>query len=443
MEKYCGNGKKGTYKDVYAIGAVIYRCVTRTIPPDAPARITGKEITQINESGTKLSKNVDAAVMRALALNIPERWQHMVDFKNALSDPSIKISTPKTQTRSSNTKKKNSHKKSPLQNIWIGLMGILVGIFFVLMVISGKIPFLRPDPSATPTSTPTITPFPTITSTNTPNATVLSTSTPTKMPYVSGNLNIGDEIVFGTYEQNNIINDGKEGIEWRVLTVENEQALVISKFALDTKPYHVPVSYPFDTTWESSDIRAWLNQDFFNNSFTASEKGNIISVSLKNSDNPEYGTKGGTDTTDRIFLLSYDDVNNYFDSLEDRECEATSYAKATGAFVNKENEKTRWWLRTPGYSSGDTLFVEFNGDVPTHGNHFGDNIFTIRPAFWLHINPSSIINQSENTSKTYVVSDGDNCWAIAENFGISLDAFMNANNMVQCNINIGDIVIIP
>ena len=44
----------------------------------------------------------------------------------------------------------------------------------------------------------------------------------------------------------------------------------------------------------------------------------------------------------------------------------------------------------------------------------------------------------------YTVKDGDTCWGIAvDQFGVNFELFMQVNNMVECNIGIGDEVIIP
>ena len=45
---------------------------------------------------------------------------------------------------------------------------------------------------------------------------------------------------------------------------------------------------------------------------------------------------------------------------------------------------------------------------------------------------------------TYVVQEGDNCWSIAvDRFGVNFELFMQVNGMTECNIGIGDEVIIP
>lgn len=49
---------------------------------------------------------------------------------------------------------------------------------------------------------------------------------------------VNDHVFFGHYEQDNDLTNGAEAIEWRVLKVENGEALLISQYALDSQPYN-------------------------------------------------------------------------------------------------------------------------------------------------------------------------------------------------------------
>jgi hypothetical protein len=70
---------------------------------------------------------------------------------------------------------------------------------------------------------------------------------------------VGDYVFFGAYEQDNNAFNGKEDVEWLVLDIKNEKALVISKYVLHCKQYHKSYS---NITWENSSIRTWLNSYF-------------------------------------------------------------------------------------------------------------------------------------------------------------------------------------
>ena len=48
----------------------------------------------------------------------------------------------------------------------------------------------------------------------------------------------GEEVEFGRYEQDNVLENGKEAIEWLVVDVQPEKALLVSQYGLDCKPYN-------------------------------------------------------------------------------------------------------------------------------------------------------------------------------------------------------------
>ena len=79
----------------------------------------------------------------------------------------------------------------------------------------------------------------------------------------NNSLSVGDIIKFGNY----FINDDttKEPIEWRVLEVSNDKALLITKDAIDCKPYNYEMR---NITWENCTLRQWLNNEFINQAFS-------------------------------------------------------------------------------------------------------------------------------------------------------------------------------
>lgn len=71
--------------------------------------------------------------------------------------------------------------------------------------------------------------------------------------------NVGDYVVFGSYQQDSKTSNGKEDIAWLVLAKEDNKVLVISRYALDCQPYNT--SYT-DVTWENCSLRKSLNDTF-------------------------------------------------------------------------------------------------------------------------------------------------------------------------------------
>ncbi|MBS1462350.1 MAG: TIR domain-containing protein, partial [Ruminiclostridium sp.] len=128
---------------------------------------------------------------------------------------------------------------------------------------------------------------------------------------------VGHYVSFGKYEQDNNTSNGKEKIEWLVLEVKDGKALVISKYALDCKPYNTSST---NVTWETCSLRNWLNNDFINSAFSATEKTMIPSVKVSADKNPDYSTSSGKATQDRLFLLSVKEMNKYLSSNSKRRC---------------------------------------------------------------------------------------------------------------------------
>ena len=194
------------------------------------------------------------------------------------------------------------------------------------------------------------------------------------------NFSAGDLITLGHYEQDGDLTNGAEAVEWQVLAVEDGRALVISRYALDTKPYNETAA---GMTWETCTLRAWLNGEFYDSVFSSEEKGQILQVTVKNTDNPIWKTKGGNDTTDRIFLLSIDEARQYFAYSTARQCRHTTYAKNNEAYIDKSRGTARWWLRSPGSVDKEAAVIYPDGGVDVSGFNVNNTGVAVRPAFWL------------------------------------------------------------
>lgn len=161
----------------------------------------------------------------------------------------------------------------------------------------------------------------------TPTAKPTPTPTPEPTPEPEPASRIGESVFLGTYEQDNDLENGPEPIEWIIINEDETSYQLISKYVLDFKNFH---NREEDVCWETSDIRAWLNGDFYNGSFTDSDKSQILLTKVDNSEelivtqeekvffNPSmYGYHQGNDTEDYIYLLSDAEVR----ALILRECD--------------------------------------------------------------------------------------------------------------------------
>ncbi len=195
-------------------------------------------------------------------------------------------------------------------------------------------------------------------------------------------VNVGDTYRFGSYEQDNNKSNGQEDIEWLVLAKEGTKILVISKEALDCKPYNT--SYT-DVTWETCTLRKWLNNDFINAAFSADERTMIPTVTVSADKNPDYCTNPGNATQDQVFLLSITEVNKYFSSYSARLCKPTDYAVANGVGEN-DSGNCWWWLRSPGRNQSYAAYVLAGGDVTEDGSGVDYVSSAVRPALWIDLN---------------------------------------------------------
>ena len=194
---------------------------------------------------------------------------------------------------------------------------------------------------------------------------------------------IGETIEFGNYPQDK---DGTEKpIEWIVMKKEGNQVLLLSKYVLDAKPYNYNKEWE-DVTWETSDIRQWLNNEFYTTAFNKAEKAKIQTSLIKNKDNSEHGTSGGNDTEDKVFLLSKKEAKTLFSNDDERIAKATEYAEKSGVYVNEE-KAAWWWLRSPGSYSDCAAGVDDDGWVFRNSSYVDDSSGGVRPA--LHLNLQS------------------------------------------------------
>ena len=196
----------------------------------------------------------------------------------------------------------------------------------------------------------------------------------------------GDKILFGNYE-------------WRVLEVQNNTALIITEYIIEQRAYHNAYK---DITWADCSLRKYLNSEFYDR-FTTAEKSRIIPVLNKNPDNQWYGTKGGTDTQDSIFLLSIEEtVCRYFGDSSSKlyspgknqrywfERKDKNNSKRIARLEKRKEGSWWWWLRSPGRVSIKAVYIHGDGNIGIQGNNIlkgnisdGECKGGVRPALWL------------------------------------------------------------
>ena len=191
-----------------------------------------------------------------------------------------------------------------------------------------------------------------------------------KMP--THNYRYGDIIKFGSLDA--------MPIEWQIIQVKGNELLVLSKYGIEAKAYH---SKSGTVTWETSTIRQYLNNEFLSRCFDIKEQKLIQTTSVKTNDNVLTEVSGGKDTSDRLFLLSIDEVKMMFNSDQARKCHVTESAKNNGAFADANTGTGWWWLRTPGEKDIYAAYVSADGVIVKGGCYTGSSRGLLRPAMWV------------------------------------------------------------
>ena len=193
-------------------------------------------------------------------------------------------------------------------------------------------------------------------------------------------------------------------IEWQILKEEPDRTLLLSRYILDYKPYD---DSGVDVTWETSQIRNWLNKDFYNSAFSDEEKMSIIDARVTADKVPGRNANQGRSTTDKVFLLSTLEVTNMFVLKKTRIGLMTDYAKSLymeemrqciqerlqkwdfyteedaqkDLEIEMQREAIRWHLRSSG-NAGCSQFVKPDGALSTNGEGTA-RLLGIRPAIWV------------------------------------------------------------
>ena len=443
-EQYQTHGIQGPWTDIYALCATMYKCITGENPPDAIDRLVDDHLKKISAFGIPVLPQIEEAIIKGMSVAANDRYQNVGDLYGGYEENSVpeaeesqsqvetesaeqsveakadilqeevpqgKYSTteavqesekliskelsenagltseeneaeagiesetnnlgnkvpeqilekekdsitPEKEGQSDNRAKEETKKVQKKNNYFPLIVGILI-----LLGIAGTFAYNKSVFEETASKTES------------------SSQEKDKNPEYK----VGETIEFGNYPQDK---DGTEKpIEWIVMKKEGNQVLLLSKYVLDAKPYNEELE---EVTWETSDIRQWLNNEFYTTAFNKAEKAKIQTSLIKNEDNSEYGTSGENDTEDKVFLLSKKEAKTLFSNNEEKIAKATEYAEKSGVYVNEE-KVAGWWLRSPGDNSDSAAVVYSYG----WGYRYGYDVYYsygggVRPA--LHLNLQS------------------------------------------------------
>lgn len=190
-----------------------------------------------------------------------------------------------------------------------------------------------------------------------------------------------------------------EPITWRILSSSSGEYSLVSTLLLDAHCYYSSLSsrtidgktvYP--NNYEHSDIRAWLNGDFYSSAFSLGDS-NILAAAVGNSaSTTDSGSNpyACSDTLDKVCLLSYQDYMNaaYFADDSARQCRTTDWARACGAYGytgSSDLYNNGWyWTRSPHSSNSRSAWgVRYSGYLYAYNVYYSSS--SVRPSLRIKV----------------------------------------------------------
>ena len=153
-------------------------------------------------------------------------------------------------------------------------------------------------------------------------------------------------------------------IEWKVLQIENGEALLVAQNIMDAQSYITDYTTATDATWAQSAVRSWLNDTFYEQAFDTQQKAGIVESDIETLDNYAYGTRGGDATRDRLFIPEQADFYNqtmYLYSTAQRKSTASDYAVSQGLWMHS-GAGADWMTRTPSVDQNGIVTVSDEGN---------------------------------------------------------------------------------
>lgn len=150
-------------------------------------------------------------------------------------------------------------------------------------------------------------------------------------------------------------------IIWQILRKNGDRALIITEKAINDMPFDTKIH---DVTWNDSLLRKWLNDNFYNNSFTEAEKNVIIETEVNNTSTLTDIVKSSENTLDRVFLLS-------------------KYEKEDWLILDKTTTDIEKWHLRSVVADGMRNYFVADGNITDKG--LCTNSRGVRPVMWIDL----------------------------------------------------------
>ena len=223
---------------------------------------------------------------------------------------------------------------------------------------------------------------------------------------------IGDIVQMGTYEQDGDA-ETEDPICWDVLDKDGDAVLLISH---DVIAYQRFSDSRKCVIWEDSEIRTWLNQEFYAEAFDEEEQASIRETTLENLSTVGFAAhvdpsgdvqvrESRPDTKDKIFLLSWKEAEQYYGnrltdaSVLGRRPSRAVLQKRKAIFTDliieelpamypysrhlpDGTERLPWMLRSTGMKNYTIFVIGYEGKWD---QDYPDSYNGVRPAMWVNV----------------------------------------------------------
>ena len=223
---------------------------------------------------------------------------------------------------------------------------------------------------------------------------------------------IGDIVQMGTYEQDGDA-ETEDPICWDVLDKDGDAVLLISHDVIAYQRF----SDSFKCViWEDSEIRTWLNQEFYAEAFDEEEQASIRETTLENLSTVGFAAhvdpsgdvqvrESRPNTKDKIFLLSWKEAEQYYGnrltdaSILGRRPSRAVLQKRKAIFTDliieelpamypysrhlpDGTERLPWMLRSTGMKDYTIFVIGYEGKWD---QDYPDSYNGVRPVMWVNV----------------------------------------------------------
>ena len=223
---------------------------------------------------------------------------------------------------------------------------------------------------------------------------------------------IGDIVQMGTYEQDGDA-ETEDPICWDVLDKDGDAVLLISH---DVIAYQRFSDSRKCVIWEDSQIRTWLNEEFYTDAFDKETQASIRETTLENLSTVGFAAhvdpsgdvqvrESRPDTKDKIFLLSWKEAEQYYGnrltdaSVLGRRPSRAVLQKRKAIFTDliieelpamypysrhlpDGTERLPWMLRSTGMKDYTILVIGYEGKWD---QDYPDSYNGVRPVMWVNV----------------------------------------------------------